>query len=47
MANFHKLDLGQHPKWIERYYYPIRTTERCKAITRQVSYPIQRLLIRH
>ena len=47
MADLYKLDLRQHPKRIERYYYPIRTTERCKAITRQVPCPIQRLLISH
>ena len=47
MADLYKLDLRQHLKQTEHYCYPIRTTKRCKAITRQVPCLIQRLLIGH
>ena len=45
MVNLCKLDLGQHLKRTERYYYLVRTVKRCKATARQVPCPIQRLLI--
>ena len=47
MADFRKLDLGQHLERIERYYYLVRIAKRCKATVRPIPCLIQRLYIGH